>query len=189
MRKGETMSAEARLKMSVAHRGVRLAPEHAKNIGRSLTVPLESRFWDKVHRNAEDACWNWMAAKDARGYGRVGTSPGRVALSHRVAFELGTGESAAGKFVCHRCDNPSCCNPSHLFLGSVVDNNRDMYAKGRDSNQNKVKTHCPRGHEYTFENTQVYTRKDGRTGRGCKACQAEHHRRYKREAKEALREV
>ncbi len=184
MKKGERMSEAARAKMRAAHAGVPLSREHAQNIGKAHTVPLEERFWSKVDVRGEDECWNWQAAKDERGYGRVGTEPGSVALSHRMAYQLHTGLAAEGKFVCHRCDNPSCCNPKHLFIGTPLDNNRDMYAKGRDNNQNKGKTHCPRGHEYTPENTQVGTRANGKTSRGCKACQAEHHRRYKAEKRE-----
>lgn len=79
----------------------------------------------------EDGCWIWTGAKDGDGYGRfhVGKSRNSSMLSHRVAYGLATGESPEA--VCHRCDNPSCCNPAHLFGGTRGDNNKDMTRKGR----------------------------------------------------------
>ncbi len=78
-----------------------------------------------------DACWVWPKAKDAGGYGRfhIGVSRGSAMLAHRVAFGIATGETPEA--VCHRCDNPSCCNPAHLFGGTRDDNNKDMTAKRR----------------------------------------------------------
>lgn len=64
------------------------------------------------------------------GYSRM-TVNGRQMLCHRLAWEFAHGHIPAGMVVCHACDNPPCCNPNHLFLGSIADNNRDMWTKGR----------------------------------------------------------
>lgn len=86
-------------------------------------------FWARVQRGAPDACWPWQAFKDTTGYGKVG-GHGRVWRAHRVAYAFTHGEPGALS-VLHRCDNPSCCNPAHLFLGTQADNMRDMAVKGR----------------------------------------------------------
>ena len=96
-----------------------------------------SRFWSKVDRSGE--CWSWLGALDRKGYGRfsVGNSRGpngtrcnSMVAAHRFSYEQAFG-SAAGLFVLHRCDNPRCVRPEHLFLGTNLDNVRDMDAKGR----------------------------------------------------------
>lgn len=84
--------------------------------------------------SAEDGqCWEWMRTISNRGYGKL-TVKGRGAYAHRLAFELGSGSSIPdGVDVCHRCDNPRCINPSHLFIGSRSDNMKDCFQKGRSS--------------------------------------------------------
>lgn len=100
--------------------------------------PLSARFWEKVARGADDECWEWIAHRNACGYGTIKESGGKgpMLLAHRVSYSLANG-IAIGEFaelrVCHRCDNPGCVNPSHLFLGTQRDNVRDMFAKGRDN--------------------------------------------------------
>ena len=79
-------------------------------------------------------CLEWTGWRHPRGYGKMtvhvdGKQTGR--LTHRVAWELANGPIPEGMLVCHRCDNPSCCNPDHLFLGTDVDNMRDAREKGR----------------------------------------------------------
>src|SRR5882762_2045859 len=127
--RGQKMSKESREKMRRAHLGVSLSREHAKAIGAANTIPLQNRFWNRV-KKIKGGCWLWLGAKDARGYGRVGADQaegGGTRLSHRVAYELTHGKIESSLFVCHSCDNPSCCNPKHLFVGTALDNNRDMY--------------------------------------------------------------
>ena len=92
----------------------------------------QDRFWSYVPREGVGKCWNWTGAKDERGYGRfhIGISRNSAALAHRIAYAL-THQSMP-EAVCHRCDNPSCCNPAHLFGGTRADNNEDMARKGRN---------------------------------------------------------
>jgi len=90
------------------------------------------RFWSYVDRSCHDqACWPWIGCRDEKGYGRfhVGESRNSSKLAHRIAFGIATGEHPEA--VCHTCDNPSCCNPAHLFGGTKADNNHDMMKKGR----------------------------------------------------------
>lgn len=89
------------------------------------------RFWDKVCFGQPDACWEWAGArKGSQGYGEFGVNR-MPATAHRVAWELTHGPIPDGLFVLHRCDNPPCCNPAHLFLGTHQDNMADRDAKGR----------------------------------------------------------
>jgi predicted XRE-type DNA-binding protein len=94
--------------------------------------PLSERFWEKVATREDDACWNWTAFRNPKGYGLAHVAVGRSMVhAHRVAWELVNGPVQHGLVVCHRCDNPTCCNPSHLFLGSQADNVHDMVSKCR----------------------------------------------------------
>lgn len=93
-------------------------------------VPIDERFWVKVDRRGDDECWPWTACRSQKGYGRFRFN-GNQTNAHRVAFILTRGPIADALLVCHRCDNPICCNPAHLFLGSNADNMADMVRKGR----------------------------------------------------------
>lgn len=95
-------------------------------------APVEGRFWSKVDRRGPDECWLWTAARDHRGYGRFHFGHRRMVLAHRFAFRLANLAAPPDEMhVCHRCDNPPCCNPAHLFLGDDAANVADMVAKGR----------------------------------------------------------
>jgi hypothetical protein len=93
--------------------------------------PVEVRFWEKVDRSGgPDVCWPWLGTRDAKGYGHFSLEL-RMEKAHRVALRLSGVEVPATLLVCHHCDNPPCCNPAHLFVGTVRDNALDMIAKGR----------------------------------------------------------
>lgn len=99
--------------------------------------PLAERFWDKVDQRGPDECWEWQAFRLPGGYGKIAADRVRgepkVSLTaHRVAWEFTNGRPVPdGMRVCHRCDNPPCCNPAHLFLGTAKENTRDMLSKAR----------------------------------------------------------
>lgn len=92
------------------------------------SAPVEQRLWAKVEKT--DTCWLWRGLKFRSGYGRIGRN-GKSVHTHRVSWELHNGPIPDGLFVCHKCDVPLCVNPAHLFLGTPLDNMRDMYKKGR----------------------------------------------------------
>ena len=101
------------------------------------------KFWSRVSIGAPDDCWEWQGAVTSSGYGNLSWG-GAHAQAHRVAFALSHGGIALHtgfrqvdrakkyrRFVLHKCDNRKCCNPNHLFLGSMSTNQKDAYAKGR----------------------------------------------------------
>lgn len=96
-------------------------------------APLAERLWRKVEKGTADECWEWQGKRSTKGYGLIarGSRDMRSDRAHRVAYEVARGPIPAGLFVLHHCDNPPCCNPSHLFLGTAADNTADMMRKGR----------------------------------------------------------
>lgn len=89
---------------------------------------FQSRFWAKVEKSS--GCWTWTGGKLSSGYGRIRMNMKRV-RAHRAAWRIAKGEIPTGMSVLHKCDNPACVNPDHLFLGTQQDNLKDMCAKGR----------------------------------------------------------
>ena len=131
------------------------------------------KFWNKVDRRGPDDCWPWLKGKDRKGYGQT-TIAYQHHRAHRLAWELANGPIPAGLCVLHRCDNPPCCNPGHLWLGTQRDNAHDAIAKGRFKKMNpKPWTHCKNGHEFTPENTIRNTHGTKR----CRTCHLAYYRR------------
>lgn len=140
----------------------------------ALTERQVANFWKKVDKSGD--CWLWQGAAFGYGYGamRVGKT---IVGAHRVAYVIANGPLEANRLVRHKCNNPPCVNPAHLELGTQFDNMADRYAVERlvrpgdrmakgGKCPNALKTHCPKGHEYTEENTFI----DRRGWRSCLTC-------------------
>lgn len=132
------------------------------------TMTLAERFEAKIERIPFHTCWEWVGA-NCRGRATMWMrSRGGPTYASHVAFELSTGAPPPpGLYVLHRCDNPSCVNPDHLFLGTHADNMADAQRKGRlYVLPRMLKDVCIRGHRLTEEST----RRLRRGGRICYEC-------------------
>jgi hypothetical protein len=126
-------------------------------------------------------CIEWWGTIQSQGYGVLKRN-GKMIRAHRMIWEECFGPIGSSKiFVCHRCDNRSCVNPEHLFLGSAADNNADMVSKGRDRQVGRPRSEkCKYGHPWTEENTIVSKRPGGGEIRGCRECGRKRAREWYR---------
>ena len=84
--------------------------------------------------NEKTGCWEWSKALDSKGYGRISRNGNDSRLAHRLSYTVFIGTIPDKLCVCHKCDNPKCINPDHLFVGTNKDNMHDMATKGRSGN-------------------------------------------------------
>jgi hypothetical protein len=137
----------------------------------SITPETRARFIQRVTKT--DGCWLWTGATTKFGYGRLSHN-GKMISAHRLSFLLAGNELPTELCVLHKCDNPACVRPDHLFSGTKADNNEDTKRKGR--HPGTIKTHCKHGHAFTPENT---VRVNGRPGhRHCRKCRNESWKKY-----------
>jgi len=132
------------------------------------------RFMDKVSPEPNTGCWLWLGAHGSNGYGtfKVG---GVQTSAHRASLILHGVSVLPEQMACHRCDNPPCVNPDHLFAASQSENMMDARRKGRIAHYNSAKTHCIRGHVLSGYN--LITLDGGRACRECKRASDRAHRR------------
>lgn len=113
----------------------------------------------------DQGCWEWQGYRHPKGYGDMSYRC-RNWRVHRLAYHLFRGPIPKGLVICHTCDNRPCCNPDHLFPGTIDINNKDMAAKGRCKHSAAAQKACKHGHLFTPENTYV----DPRGFRNCREC-------------------
>lgn len=158
-----------------------LAPKR-KRVTKSIEVRLMAKT---VRQSSLNPCWEWKGALNNKGYGiinrgRVGEG---IVLVHRLSYEIHKDKIPHGINVCHKCDNPPCINPDHLFLGTQAQNMADAVAKGRTATPwnaalNKQKTHCVHGHLFSEDNTF----RDRGGWRQCRTCRRDYKKRRRSKA-------
>jgi hypothetical protein len=105
-----------------------------------MAISLKERFLSKFVIGNINDCWEWKASKNKKGYGQLSNIKGQPNyIAHRLSYELFVGPIPDDMWVLHDCDNPPCVNPNHLHLGTVKDNVREMFERGR----NKARTPDP----------------------------------------------
>jgi hypothetical protein len=125
---------------------------------------LEERFWFYAPRRSAEECWEWGGPLTTAGYGWF-KYKAVFYTAHKVSYRLNVGEVPDGLCVCHSCDNRKCVNPKHLWLGTQLDNVRDMIRKGR-ANPLKRNLRCKKGHLYS----EVGVRNKTNGTRQCRLC-------------------
>jgi hypothetical protein len=135
-----------------------------------MSMTLEERFWLKARK--ADGCWSWGGRLHS-GYGLIAVN-GKTTSANRASWIIHFGPIPDGMLVCHKCDNPECTNPEHLFLGTHKANAEDMVKKGRSGKKGAPRqTKCCHGHDFSRGNTYVHTQKKaGKTyrARHCREC-------------------
>lgn len=132
------------------------------------------RYKDKYKIDENTGCWEWTGYR-YHGYGILSVNR-RPTKAHRFVYELLREKIPKNAILCHTCDNRSCVNPDHVYVGTYADNNRDI--RERRGHHFSVRTQCHRGHEYTPENTK-YKKEGG--ARICVQCFRDYQREYQNE--------
>jgi hypothetical protein len=156
--------------------------DHTKPEDRPRPPRFERSFWDYVDKSG--TCWVWNGPRNRQGYGLWSGlgSDGQRGLAHRLALQSEEPAPDSALFACHRCDNPPCVNPAHLYWGTVEDNGRDVSERGGAWNRGMRRSTCKRGHAMTGDNVRHVGGRDI-----CRECDnmrsRERQRRYRAEGR------
>ncbi len=161
-----------------------------------MRAGIAARLERHISPEPNTGCWLWVGAYHKTGYGLISSDADerkrrKNILTHRAVWTVVNGDIPDGLFVLHRCDNPPCVNPSHLFLGTQRDNIADMHAKGRasfslpallvKSQERTAQMRCKRGHLLTVDNCQP--KAFARGHRECRKCHAVRYAKYRSNSK------
>ena len=141
-----------------------------------LPMKNSSHFWQQFQNKF--GCWIWVGCSDKKGYGSVCRASYGEGLAHRLSWVFHKGEIPNGLHVCHRCNNPSCVNPEHLYLATNSENIKDAWRDGLCRNQNSAKKCCSKcGGGF----------KRFKLGRYCPECKKESNRRTAKLRRERMK--
>lgn len=143
---------------------------HAAHPPTKIVATASERFWARFVK-VPSGCWQWTAALDVHGYGHISVD-GRQRGAHQAAWEILVGPIPEGFTIDHLCRNRGCVNPSHL---EPVTRGENVLRGIGFAGVNVRKTHCPKGHEYTPENTYVNPNSGHRL---CRVCRTEYWKTY-----------
>jgi hypothetical protein len=173
---------------AIRNRYHKLGIEH-----RYMNRSLEERFQDYVYPEPNCGCWLWGGSVDKRGYGQIRVKKkgaGSLRYASHVSLEIDGRPVPPGLFALHRCDNPPCVNPDHLFHGTALDNTHDSMSKGRHRKPPPMKKgnlrrgdFCKNGHFMSPDNS--FTRPSGGELLFCRACSIDIKRRMRLRRAEA----
>lgn len=150
--------------------------------GHNGRQPVLERFWSKVDKGPDDACWEWQGGRSSIGHGHFALRSDRKVQAHRFAYEKVVGPIPEGLVLDHLCRNPPCCNPAHL---EPVTRGENTLRGDTVTGNNMRKTVCVHGHKFTPETT--YVTKTG--GRHCLICRRAAKGRYRKQRAQGPRPI
>lgn len=150
--------------------------------GKGCDVSSLERRFNALHMpEPNSGCWIWLGADNGKGYGQVAISRSRPVSAHRASWIVNRGAPLSGLLVLHHCDNRSCVNPDHLYLGTYSDNRRDMLLRGKWKHPYSKRLTCSKGHHYS--DYGFTTSKDG--ARVCRECSRRNQASFRIREKQA----